>query len=261
MALKIIGPGFGRTGTKSLKIALDQLGFGPCHHMHEVRDNPEQLPAWENAARGGRCDWEAMFSGYVAQVDWPGARYWRELAARYDEAKVILTVRDPELWYDSMSKTIIPLIAGCWNPSRGTLEPYRCMGSRGIGQAGLRRQPPAPQACHSRVRTAYCGCASNCASKAAADHGCARGVESVVFIPRDRCPRHRFPARQYHTQLCEQGMEGCYASPAAVRPSASRSRSPCRAKGACARMRDTVMFGDAFSSFLHSSEAFFNWPR
>lgn len=112
MALKIIGPGFGRTGTKSLKIALDQLGFGPCHHMHEVRDNPEQLPAWENAARGGRCDWEAMFSGYVAQVDWPGARYWRELAAHYDEAKVILTVRDPELWYDSMSKTIIPLIAG-----------------------------------------------------------------------------------------------------------------------------------------------------
>jgi hypothetical protein len=110
MALKIIGPGFGRTGTKSLKIALEQLGFGPCHHMHEVRDNPEQLAAWEEVARGGHGNWDAMFSGYNSQADWPGARYWRELAAHYPNAKVILTVRDPELWYDSMSKTIIPLV-------------------------------------------------------------------------------------------------------------------------------------------------------
>lgn len=110
MPLQIIGPGFGRTGTKSLKLALEQLGFGPCHHMHEVRDNPLQLPAWEALSEGETADWEAMFTGYRAQVDWPGARYWRELAAFYPEAKVILTKRDPDLWYDSMCKTIIPFV-------------------------------------------------------------------------------------------------------------------------------------------------------
>ena len=56
MALAIVGPGFGRTGTHSLKIALEQLGFGPCHHMFEVRDHPEQLPAWEAVARGESVD-------------------------------------------------------------------------------------------------------------------------------------------------------------------------------------------------------------
>ena len=72
MALEIIGPGFGRTGTNSLKIALEHLGFGPCHHMFEVRDNPEQLPGWEAAARGEPVDWDEAFLGYRAQVDWPG---------------------------------------------------------------------------------------------------------------------------------------------------------------------------------------------
>ena len=109
MALEIIGPGFGRTGTNSLKIALEQLGFGPCHHMFEVRDNPEQLPAWEAAARGERVDWDQVFRGYRAQVDWPGARYWRELARHWPEAKVILTVRDPDEWFDSVQATIATL--------------------------------------------------------------------------------------------------------------------------------------------------------
>ena len=64
MALEVIGAGFGRTGTNSLRLALQHLGFGPCHHMFEVRDNPEQLPAWEAAARGEAVDWDAMFQGY-----------------------------------------------------------------------------------------------------------------------------------------------------------------------------------------------------
>lgn len=113
MALDIIGPGFGRTGTSSLKIALEHLGFGPVHHMFEVRDNPEtQLPIWEAAAGGRLPDWDAAFAGYRAQVDWPGARYWRDLVGRYPAARVILTVREAEAWYDSMAATILPMIAG-----------------------------------------------------------------------------------------------------------------------------------------------------
>jgi hypothetical protein len=115
MALEIIGPGFGRTGTNSLKIALERLGFGPCHHMFEVRDNPEQLPPWEAAARGEKVDWDDIFRGYRSQVDWPGARYWRELAQRYPKAKAILAVRDPDDWFDSVQATIAPFLA-----ARGT---------------------------------------------------------------------------------------------------------------------------------------------
>lgn len=111
MPLEIIGPGFGRTGTHALKLALEQLGFGPAHHMFEVRDNPEQLPKWEAAARGEKVDWDDVFRDYRSQVDWPGARYWRELAQRYPKAKVILTVRDPDEWFDSVQTTIIPFVA------------------------------------------------------------------------------------------------------------------------------------------------------
>jgi Sulfotransferase domain len=115
MPLEIIGPGFGRTGTNSLKLALEHLGFGPCHHMFEVRDNPELLPDWEAAARGEQADWDKVFGGYRSQVDWPGARYWRELARHFPDAKVILTVRDPDAWFDSVQATIAPFVA-----ARGT---------------------------------------------------------------------------------------------------------------------------------------------
>lgn len=110
MALEIIGAGFGRTGTGSLKNALESLGFGPCHHMFELVDEPRQLPAWEAAARG-RPRWNRMFRGYRSQVDWPGARYWRELSRHYPRAKVILTVRDPDAWFDSVRATIAPVMA------------------------------------------------------------------------------------------------------------------------------------------------------
>jgi hypothetical protein len=111
MALEIIGPGFGRTGTSSLKTALEHLGYGPAHHMFEVRDNPSQLPHWQALARGGKPDWNAVFSGYRSQCDWPGARYWRELAAFYPDARVIHTVRDPDEWYDSVEATILQLMS------------------------------------------------------------------------------------------------------------------------------------------------------
>lgn len=110
MALEIIGPGFGRTGTNSLKLALEHLGFGPCHHMFEIFNNPELLADWQAAARGERVDWNKVFSGYRSQVDWPGARYWRELVQWFPDAKVILSVRDPDEWFDSVQATIAPVM-------------------------------------------------------------------------------------------------------------------------------------------------------
>lgn len=81
MSLQVIGSGFGRTGTASLKRALEMLGFGPCHHMEEVLANPAQVPHWQAVAAGEAVDWELVFAGYRSQIDWPGAHVWRELAA------------------------------------------------------------------------------------------------------------------------------------------------------------------------------------
>jgi hypothetical protein len=111
MPLEIIGPGFGRTGTNSLKLALEHLGFGPCHHMFEVRDHPDLLSDWERAVDRKPVDWNRVFDGYRAQVDWPGAKFWRELAATFPNARVVLTVRDPDAWFDSVQATIAPFIA------------------------------------------------------------------------------------------------------------------------------------------------------
>jgi hypothetical protein len=108
MALSIVGAGFGRTGTNSLKMALEQLGFGPCPHMFEVRDHPEQLPFWQAAARWDLPDWDAVFENYGACVDWPAARFWREIAAHYPNAKVLLSVRPAEKWIKSVHATIYP---------------------------------------------------------------------------------------------------------------------------------------------------------
>jgi hypothetical protein len=104
--LEIIGAGFGRTGTLSLKAALERLGFGPCHHMQEVFGHQESIPHWERAARGEDVDWQEIYGQYRSTVDWPGSRFWRELADFYPEAKVILTVRDPQRWYDSAFNSI-----------------------------------------------------------------------------------------------------------------------------------------------------------
>jgi len=106
MAIEVIGAGFGRTGTLSLKKALEILGFGPCYHMEEVFFNPWRVSGWLHACQGRPVDWERLLHGYHATVDWPGATFYRELMAHYPQAKVILTVRDPEAWYDSAYQTI-----------------------------------------------------------------------------------------------------------------------------------------------------------
>ena len=106
MPLSVIGAGFGRTGTMSLKLALDRLGFGPCYHMVEVFKNPKASGYWEAAADGRPVDWEEVFAGYGSTVDWPSATFYKQLANAYPEAKVILTVRDPEAWFASTQATI-----------------------------------------------------------------------------------------------------------------------------------------------------------
>jgi hypothetical protein len=106
MALKIVGAGFGRTGTLSLKTALERLGFGPCYHMAEVFPRPAHVAMWHRLAFENSIDWDELFRGFHATVDWPSARWWREIAAHYPDAKVLLSVRDPEAWYKSMTDTI-----------------------------------------------------------------------------------------------------------------------------------------------------------
>lgn len=109
MSIKVIGAGFGRTGTLSLKLALEILGFGPCYHMREIIPfRPLRAKGWYEASQDRPVDWPALLRGYQATVDWPACHFYRELLAAYPEAKVILTVRDPELWYRSVLATIYP---------------------------------------------------------------------------------------------------------------------------------------------------------
>ena len=108
MPLSVIGAGLGRTGTMSLKLALERLGHGPCYHMKEVFAHLDaHVPMWDRAADGERVDWDVLFEGYRAAVDHPAAGFYRELAAHYPEAKIILTVRDPERWFQSFTSTIL----------------------------------------------------------------------------------------------------------------------------------------------------------
>lgn len=105
MPLDVIGAGLGRTGTLSLKLALEHIGFGPCYHMVEVFSSPARSQEWVKAA-DGQLEWEALFEGYAATVDYPGCVFWRELTAHYPHAKVILTVRDAGEWFESTQTTI-----------------------------------------------------------------------------------------------------------------------------------------------------------
>ncbi len=106
MALKVIGAGLGRTATFSLKFALEHLGFGPCYHMSEVFAGARRnVPLWLGVV-GGKPNWDAIFEGFQSTTDYPACTYWRELAAHYPKAKVVLTVRDADSWFESVSETI-----------------------------------------------------------------------------------------------------------------------------------------------------------
>jgi hypothetical protein len=106
MGIRVIGAGLGRTGTLSLKVALEELGLIKTYHMMELIQDPARVVHWEAAGRGEPVDWDALFEGYQATVDYPGCQYYRQLMEHYPDAKVILTVRDPRKWYESASETI-----------------------------------------------------------------------------------------------------------------------------------------------------------
>ena len=110
MVLKVLGAGFGRTGTLSLKYALEELGFGPCHHMMEVMRDPKQNEWFYRISQGDRVEWGEVFADYSSAVDWPSASYYAELMDVFPDAKVILSVRDPDSWYKSVKDTIFNVV-------------------------------------------------------------------------------------------------------------------------------------------------------
>ena len=160
MGLSVIGAGFGRTGTLSLKGALEQLGFGPCHHMAEVFDHPEQIPLWQQAAAGAAVNWDKLLAGYRSTVDWPSAYFWRELAETYPEAKVLLSTRDVDAWYASFSNTILKLIAA---KDEISLPPVRAALEMGAPWSAPRSSGTAPttrimpRLCSGRTRRRCAG--------------------------------------------------------------------------------------------------------
>lgn len=111
MTLEVIGAGFGRTGTLSLKTALEQLGFTGCYHMYEVMAHLEHAPVWTAASRGEDVDFDTLLIGYRATVDWPACVFWRELMAVFPDAKVLLSVRPPERWFSSFRNTIYEVMS------------------------------------------------------------------------------------------------------------------------------------------------------
>jgi Sulfotransferase domain len=116
MRLRVLGVGFGRTGTLSLKQALETLGVGPCYHMMELATHRAHADSWLQAALGEPIDWEQIFAGYAAAVDWPAAAFWREILAVHRDARVILTVRDATAWYASFRDTILDKAQGLAPP-------------------------------------------------------------------------------------------------------------------------------------------------
>jgi hypothetical protein len=103
--MKVIGAGFGRTGTLSLKKALELVGYGPCYHMDEMIRYPKHMGVWKAVAQGKPVNWDDIFGNYQSSLDFPASLYYRELLTAYPDAKVILTVREPERWYQSMYET------------------------------------------------------------------------------------------------------------------------------------------------------------
>ena len=109
MAIKVIGTGFGRTGTASLKDALEIIGFGPCYHMREVFEHADHIPYWQAAVDGTLLSWDPIMGNYASSCDWPACSFYKSLMQANPDAKVLHTVRDPEKWYESALATIYPL--------------------------------------------------------------------------------------------------------------------------------------------------------
>jgi len=111
MSLRVVGAGLGRTGTQSLKHALERVLGAPCYHMTELFRRPGDVAGWHDAARGQMPDWRSFLGGYAAAVDWPAASFWREMSAAFPDAIVLLSVRDAESWWRSANATIFQALS------------------------------------------------------------------------------------------------------------------------------------------------------
>ncbi|HEV3132066.1 MAG TPA: sulfotransferase [Acidimicrobiales bacterium] len=116
MPVRMIGAGLGRTGTMSLKVALEVLLAGPCYHMLAVRERPEDPDVWGDAYEGRLPDWHKFFDGFQAAVDWPAAPFWKELSEAFPDAPILLSVRDPDAWWKSASNTIFIAVETYFKP-------------------------------------------------------------------------------------------------------------------------------------------------
>jgi hypothetical protein len=111
VGLKVVGAGLGRTGSHSLKIALETLLGGSCYHMVEVFPRPQHVALWHEAILGRALDWSSMFEGFSAAVDWPTAALWREIHDAIPESVVLLSARSSgDAWWKSFSLTILPMM-------------------------------------------------------------------------------------------------------------------------------------------------------
>ena len=104
--MQVIGAGFGRTGTLSFKRALEELGFGPAYHMQEAMRRPAHVRQWLEYADTGTTDWDQLFAAFGSGVDYPVSCVWHELSLHFPDAKVVLTVRDPDGWWESTHSTV-----------------------------------------------------------------------------------------------------------------------------------------------------------
>lgn len=120
MALRMIGAGLGRTGTTSLKLALERLTGGRCYHMVELFRHAEHVPAWNASFEGRDPDWIKLFDGFTATVDWPAAGRWRPIAATWPDGPILLSTRaDAEEWWRSADATILEVFRlGHFGPAR-----------------------------------------------------------------------------------------------------------------------------------------------
>jgi hypothetical protein len=124
MTIEVIGAGFGRTGTLSLKLALERLGFNRCYHMMEVFAQPGHVSRWLQATRGEPIDWDDLYPGYAATVDWPSCNFWQPLLENYPQGRVILSERDPQAWYRSVMSTIWPSSLAARESAEPTMQAW-----------------------------------------------------------------------------------------------------------------------------------------
>ena len=201
MSLRIVGAGFGRTGTLSLKLALEQLGIGACYHMMEIPKQPEHAALWLAASRGERVAWDEIFAGYSAAVDWPSCVLWRELLRAYPDARVILTVRDAASWYASFRETILPRLENLPPVASPAMHALYDLGREVI----LRRTfgGRAGDASHAIASVRGAQRASHCGSRPrAAARLRRRGrMGASVRVPRRARPRRPVPAHEFAREL------------------------------------------------------------